>query len=280
MGTTRLARVLAAAACGAGLLAVMAGPAAAAQNPPGNNGTVKIDGVAFDDHPNNEPHVGCVFQVDFYGFDQGDDVNAAVTFQAWPPTGDREVLLDDEVFIGEDAAGGGTDLDASATYDLTDELAGFTPHAQQGFHVRLTVHADGSQGADTKHKTFWVSGCGGSTTTSSSTTSSSTTSSSMPGGSTTSTPGGSTTSSMPGGSTTSTPGGSTTSSMPGGTTPSTADTMPGVSPSAPTTTPAGAGGALPETGSNTVPLLIGALALVALGTGGVLGARHLRGARD
>src|SRR5215468_3744846 len=26
--------------------------------PPGNDGTVKIDGVAFDDHPDNEPHVG------------------------------------------------------------------------------------------------------------------------------------------------------------------------------------------------------------------------------
>ena len=35
----------------------------------GNNGTVKIDGVEFDTHPDNEPHVGCIFQVDFYGFD-------------------------------------------------------------------------------------------------------------------------------------------------------------------------------------------------------------------
>ncbi len=41
----------------------------AAANPPGNNGTIKIDGVPFDDHPDNQPHVGCIFQVDFYGFD-------------------------------------------------------------------------------------------------------------------------------------------------------------------------------------------------------------------
>ncbi len=41
------------------------GSAWAAPNPPGNNGTVKIDDVPFDDHPNNEPHVGCTFQVDF-----------------------------------------------------------------------------------------------------------------------------------------------------------------------------------------------------------------------
>ena len=46
--------------------------ASAGPNPPGNNGTIKIDDVPFDDHPNNEPHVGCVFQVDFYGYDEGD----------------------------------------------------------------------------------------------------------------------------------------------------------------------------------------------------------------
>jgi hypothetical protein len=50
---------------------------------------------------------------------------------------------------------GGTDHDASAPVDLTDAFSG-EPHAQEGFHVRLTVQADGSQGADTKHKTFWV----------------------------------------------------------------------------------------------------------------------------
>jgi len=49
---------------GAALLA-LAAPAGAKGNPPGDNGTVKIDRVAFDDAPNNEPHAGCVFQVDF-----------------------------------------------------------------------------------------------------------------------------------------------------------------------------------------------------------------------
>ena len=57
----------------------------AGPNPPGNNGTVKIDDVPFDDHPNNEPHVGCTFQVDFYGYDEG-DLDATVTFEAHPPT--------------------------------------------------------------------------------------------------------------------------------------------------------------------------------------------------
>ena len=80
--------------------------------------------------------------------------SAPVTFRAHPPTG--TVLLTDEVFIGEDPAGGGTDLDASETYDLTAALAGFEPHPIQGFHVKLTVNAEGSQGADVKHKVFWV----------------------------------------------------------------------------------------------------------------------------
>ena len=126
-------------------------------DPPGNNGTVKIDGVEFDSHPNNEPHVGCVFEVDFYGFDEG-DLTAEVTFEAHPPTGNA-VLLTDTVFIGEDAAGGGTDLDAEVEYDLNAALAAFEPHPQQGYHVKLTVNAEGSIGADTKHKVFWVTGC-------------------------------------------------------------------------------------------------------------------------
>ena len=83
-------------------------------DPPGDNGTIKIDDLAFDDHPNNEPHVGCVFQVDFYGFDEG-DLDATVTFRLVPPTADDEDIVVDDVPIGEDAAGGGTDLDASAT---------------------------------------------------------------------------------------------------------------------------------------------------------------------
>src|SRR5215217_2739635 len=100
------------------------GPASATPNPPGNNGTIKIDDTPFDDHPNNEPHVGCVFQVDFYGFDEG-DLDATVTFTLVPPTAaadDDDDITVDDLAIGEDPAGGGTDLDATATYDLSDAL--------------------------------------------------------------------------------------------------------------------------------------------------------------
>src|SRR5262245_20276090 len=125
--------------------------------PPGNDGTVKIDGLAFDDHPDNEPHVGCVFQVDFYGYDEG-QLFADVTFEVVPPTGNEVIVHDTDIFIGEDDHGGGGSeggLDASRTYDLTKLLAGFEPQPEQGFHVKLTVNADGSQGADVKHKVFW-----------------------------------------------------------------------------------------------------------------------------
>src|SRR5207245_7465562 len=82
-------------------------------DPKGNNGTVKIDGVAFDDAPNNEPHVGCSFQVDFYGYDQG-DLNATVTFAGQAPTGGGPRWTD-TISIGQPAAGGRSDLAASRT---------------------------------------------------------------------------------------------------------------------------------------------------------------------
>jgi LPXTG-motif cell wall-anchored protein len=173
------------------LVGTIPGQAAAGPGgPPGNNGTVKIDGTEFDSHPDNEPHVGCVFQVDFYGYDEG-QLFADVTFKVHPPTGNEVILEDDDIFIGEDDnSGGGSEagLDASRTYDLTSALANFAPHPQQGWHVKLTVNADGSQGADVKHKTFWVTGCQPPTTSSSttSTTSSTTTTTEKPTTSTTS----------------------------------------------------------------------------------------------
>ena len=62
----------AAAVALAGCLALAGFAAPAAFAVAGNNGTIKIDDVEFDDHPHNEPHVGCTFQVDFYGYDEGD----------------------------------------------------------------------------------------------------------------------------------------------------------------------------------------------------------------
>jgi hypothetical protein len=236
---------------------VLTGPASAGPNPPGNNGTVKVDDIPFDAAPNNEPHVGCVFQVDFYGFDEGDLV-ADVTFESHPPTGPVQVLLTDEVFIGEDDnAGGGSQagLDASATYTL--DFTGIQPHPNQGFHVKLTVHADGSQGADTKHKVFWVTDCAPGTTT--------TTTSRGGGSRATSTTGTTTTTeaSRQGTTTTTLAGGGSASSGPGGSAGASASSASG-------------GGGLPLTGANAAMLLTVALALLGLGTATLQRSRQRR----
>src|SRR5262249_45672847 len=199
--------------------------APAAPNPPGNNGTVKIDGTPFDDAPNNEPHVGCTFQVDFFGFDEG-NLFATVKFEAHPPTGPVRTLLTDKVFIGEDDnSGGGSQagLDASKTYTL--DVAGIEPHPKQGVHIKLTVDAEGSKGADTKHKVFWVTGCETPPTTTTSTTSSSSTTSTS---STTTTPTTAPTSSSS----------SSSSSTPPSSSPSSSSTTPpSSSPSSSSSTP-------------------------------------------
>src|SRR5439155_23574491 len=105
----------------------------------------------------NQPHVGCQFGIDFYNFDKG-DFWSTVTFQLWPPTGDRQELMTDKVFVGEDPPGGGRDLDATAPVDLTSALAPFTP-SKQGYHVKLTTHTPYSNGADVKHKVLWIEPC-------------------------------------------------------------------------------------------------------------------------
>ena len=256
--TNRLFRAGVPLALGVAVGAALVGVApAGAQDPPGNNGTVKVDGVDFDSHPDNEPHPGCTFEIDFYGFDEG-DLTVDVLFEAIAPTGQVEPLLTDTVFIGEDDnSGGGSEagLDASEEYDLTDALAGIEPHPEQGWHVKLTVNAEGSQGADTKFKVFWVSGCEVPPTTSTSSTSTtapSTTSTTMAPTSTTAV---------------TTPGGSTTVPTPGG--PPSPDQTVGVQPTS-------SSGELPNTGSNSLPLVVAALLMVSVGSGVLLATRRLR----
>ena len=293
---------------------VMTIPGQASADPAGNNGTVKVDGVAFDDHPDNEPHVGCVFQVDWYGFDEGEDLFSHVTFEVHPPTGKPAILLEDDVFIGEDDnSGGGSEagLDASETYDLTTVLQGFEPHPQQGWHVKLIVNNDGSQGADVKHKVFWVSGCETppTTTTSTSTTSTSTTSTTEKPTTTSTTEAPTTTSTTEKPTTTSTTEAPTTSSTEAPTTSSTeapttssteapttssteapttssteapttssteATSTTVVAPSSTTTSVAVSPvGELPKTGGGSQALLIAAGVALLLGGGALLGSAKL-----
>ena len=159
-----------------------------------------------------------------------------------------QVLLTDTVFIGEDDnSGGGSEagLDASETYTL--DFTGIEPHPNQGFHVKLTINAEGSQGADVKYKVFWTAGCvpGATTTTS---------------GATTTTSGVTTTS----GATTTT--GATTTSGASSTSNEASSTsaVGGASSSAPSSS--AGGGVLPFTGAaSAMPLLAIGLALLGLG---------------
>ncbi len=128
---------------------------AASGDPRGNNGTVKIDGEAFDDGRGNEPHVGCTFSVDFYGFDAGD--TATITFTSQAPTSGG-LLHSESRTISTDAAGGGQDRDATFTYSVDgqlSELLSTAPHAQQGWHVKLAVDVDSAPGG-AKQKVFWI----------------------------------------------------------------------------------------------------------------------------
>ncbi len=158
----RTRRPLALAALAMLALASFAGPVGAA-NPPGNNGTVKVDKVPLDTLPDNESHPGCTFGVDFYGFDEG-ALSATATFTVIAPTVsvDAVVATPPPVFIGQDpASGAGTasGFDATVTYDLNQVLFPYMGADGKGAHVKLTVHADGAANADTKYKTFWVTGC-------------------------------------------------------------------------------------------------------------------------
>ncbi len=129
-------------------------------DPAGNNGTVKIAPHAGGDGENTA-HVSCDFDIEWYGFDEGDDVVSTVVFTMQAPTSD--VVLSgaepSQVFVGGDPASGGNDFDGGATYTLG--FGGGEPDAEQGYHVKVSVHTPGAQGADTKHKVFWVLPCDG-----------------------------------------------------------------------------------------------------------------------
>jgi hypothetical protein len=157
--TSRSARLFGATLALVAAAALAAGPAFAGQEgkdkgqpdiPKGNSGVVKLDGTPFDDHPDNQPHVGCIFQVDLTGFPAGHGP-VTVTFTAQHPTGDGQQLESGVMALAQGAHG----LGASRTFTL--DFDGISPHPKQGFHVKVTV--DTGRGAG-KHKVFWVRGCG------------------------------------------------------------------------------------------------------------------------
>ena len=138
-------------------------------DPPGNNGTVKIDqSDQADEDKGNEP-IGddCHFWLKFYGFDNGQ--RAEITFAAHEPTGGKPAITDkgngfgqagEGVPISDDAAGGGQDEDAVVPYNLSAYVDGLTAHPQRGYHIKLTTTIKNSDGSavpgGVKHKVFWI----------------------------------------------------------------------------------------------------------------------------
>jgi hypothetical protein len=108
----------------------------------GNNGTVKAD----------VPGGGCTVVLDWYGMDSS--ASTTVEFRLHGASGDA-LLLSDTLTLDSDGASGG-DLDGTRSYDLGAAVAA---SGATDAHVKVTTHTTYSQGADTKYKVVWVSGC-------------------------------------------------------------------------------------------------------------------------
>jgi hypothetical protein len=150
---------------GMGLAVGIAGSAwAGSQAPGGNNGAVKIEAGPPDNSKANEPHVQCTTYVEFWGYDQGTQ-KADITFEAQSPTAGGVVYHDTTTWTTAHRDGG-KHLDK--TYGPVDLGLAFSQNGiapvKQGYHVKLTVHVTGAQGADVKHKVFWVEPCATGTT--------------------------------------------------------------------------------------------------------------------
>ena len=162
MTPSRLSAAVLSAGTALAVAAVAAAPAFADGHgkpngdPAGNNGTIKVDGVPFDDSHGNEPHVTCDFRVAFWGFDEGQRGDLTITGQA--PSGSGVVSNRTDLLISDDAAGGGNDPDATVVYGQDDlDLSGLEAHPKQGYHVKITFSTDTPGGV--KHKVIWLQPC-------------------------------------------------------------------------------------------------------------------------
>jgi hypothetical protein len=124
-------------------------------NPPGNNGTIKIDYPAPADSGHaNRPHPGCSFQLRMFDFDTNQ--YGTITFVGQAPTKLGTLLTQQHVLLSKDAAGGGQDVDE--VYSYTAQQLGLIgkPQAKQGWHIKVSVDAENAPGG-AKHKVFWLS---------------------------------------------------------------------------------------------------------------------------
>lgn len=145
-----------------GALAI-AQPASATggDQPPGADGSVKIDENPVDDDPSNEPHVECGFSLQFFGFDDGTN-HADVKFYAWPGTGDKTEVTPQLGASSFDFEGGrpaGNTLNHTEDYEL--DTSGITPNDKGEVHIKVDVTVTDAGGKELfhKYKVFWVKAC-------------------------------------------------------------------------------------------------------------------------
>jgi hypothetical protein len=150
--------------------------------PPGNNGSIKIenctpasecalDPVGGKVHPDNDPHVSCLFELQFFGFDATVDW-ATVAFTAQPPSGQFQAVAPTVgilhfPFTGH---GPGNSWDISEPYQL--DVTGLKANPNQGYHIKVDVEVNEPNlkpplplGSDDKYKVFWYKPCSVPTTT-------------------------------------------------------------------------------------------------------------------
>ncbi|MEO3780870.1 LPXTG cell wall anchor domain-containing protein [Micromonospora sp. B11E3] len=129
-------------------------------NPKGDNGTVKIDGQPFTDKVDNQPHVTCEFELEFFNFDTNQKADITLTSQ--PPSTPRKVVwsVQNKIVSTDPAAGAENDHDEVIRLSAADlDLAGVTAHDKQGYHLKLDVDLVDGRSSDAKHKVFWLKPC-------------------------------------------------------------------------------------------------------------------------
>jgi hypothetical protein len=107
-----------------------------------------VDGI---DHPNNQPHVSCPFDIVFENFDTGQQVTATLTAQ--PPSGHGQVVFTKTITLT--GSGQGAANNFGGLIHVTNlDLSGLFRQPQQGYHLKLNVAA-----LPSKFKVFWTNGC-------------------------------------------------------------------------------------------------------------------------
>jgi hypothetical protein len=98
----------------------------------------------------NEPHPGCLFKLQFFGFPEGSDVS--YQFAVYPPTSNTNgpgtlITPPGKVELTLPAPGDRKLKLNTGKIDLRDGLAaaGVSAHPIQGFHVKLAVTTSGEE---------------------------------------------------------------------------------------------------------------------------------------